>query len=215
MNIGVVIFPGSNCDRDVKVAFEAVGANAEYIWHKETEIKDYDIIVLPGGFSYGDIGGVGKMAAASPVTAEIMRKVKRGATAIGICNGFQILVAMGLLPGSFKKNRGQRFIHKQIKLIADNENSFFSCFEDKNIIMPIAHHSGKYDCSDDTLNFMIDEGMVALRYKTNPNGSKYSIAGLCNKEKTVLGMMPHPERMYQDELNGTDGMRFLQHLIGI
>jgi phosphoribosylformylglycinamidine synthase len=218
MRVGVVVFPGTNCDRDTKWAFEKIGAKADFIWHSEKELKNYDLVVLPGGFSYGDYLRSGAIARFSPIMEAVREYAKKGGYVLGICNGFQILLESHLLPGAMTRNEGLHFISKfhHLKVI-DNNNKFLQNFNVGDIInIPIAHAEGNYKVDEDTLKKMYDNGQVLLKYcdengeELNPNGSIDAIAGICNKEKNVFGLMPHPERAMSDILGGKDGIKMLE-----
>ncbi len=225
MKAAVIVFPGSNCDRDVKVALAASAGTEPYmVWHRESELPDADLIVLPGGFSYGDYLRPGAMAAHSPVIVAVVARAKRGVPVLGICNGFQILTETGLLPGVLMPNATLKFICKDIYLRVENNQTFFTARYDANqvIRMPIAHHDGHYFADDETLARLLGEGRVALRYcqpwgevddDSNPNGSIGGIAGIFNETKTVLGLMPHPERLADPVLGGTDGKAMFDGLV--
>lgn len=225
MKAAVIVFPGSNCDRDVKVALAASAGTEPYmVWHRESELPDADLIVLPGGFSYGDYLRPGAMAAHSPVIVAVVARAKRGVPVLGICNGFQILTETGLLPGVLMPNATLKFICKDVYLRVENNQTFFTARYDANqvIRMPIAHHDGNYFADDETLARLLGEGRVALRYcqpwgevddDSNPNGSIGGIAGIFNETKTVLGLMPHPERLADPVLGGTDGKAMFDGLV--
>ncbi|MEO1958644.1 MAG: phosphoribosylformylglycinamidine synthase subunit PurQ [Nautiliaceae bacterium] len=218
MRVGVVVFPGTNCDRDTKWAFEKIGAKADFIWHSEKELKNYDLVVLPGGFSYGDYLRSGAIARFSPIMEAIREYAKKGGYVLGICNGFQILLESHLLPGAMTRNEGLHFISKfhHLKVI-DNNNKFLQNFNIGDIInIPIAHAEGNYKVDENTLKRMYDNGQVLLKYcdengeELNPNGSIDSIAGICNENKNVFGLMPHPERAMEEMLGGVDGIKMLE-----
>ncbi|GAX87990.1 phosphoribosylformylglycinamidine synthase [Lebetimonas natsushimae] len=217
MLVGVVVFPGTNCDRDTKWAFERIGAKAEFIWHTD-KLKDYDLVVLPGGFSYGDYLRSGAIARFSPIMQDVTEYAKKGGYVLGICNGFQILLESHLLPGAMTRNENLHFISKfhHLKVI-DNNNKFLQNFEVGDIInIPIAHAEGNYKVDEETLKKMYDNGQVLLKYcdkngnELNPNGSIDSIAGICNENKNVFGLMPHPERAMESILGGVDGIKMLE-----
>jgi len=218
MKVGVVVFPGTNCDRDTKWAFEKLGAEAEFIWHSETELKNYDLIVLPGGFSYGDYLRSGAIARFSPIMKAVSEYAKKGGYVLGICNGFQILLESHLLPGAMTRNENLHFISKFHHLkVVNNDNKFLQNLNIDDIInIPIAHAEGNYKVDENILKEMYDNGQVILKYcdengnELNPNGSIDSIAGICNKEKNVFGLMPHPERAMENILGGEDGIKMLQ-----
>jgi phosphoribosylformylglycinamidine synthase I len=219
MKVGVVVFPGTNCDRDTKWAFEKIGAKTEFIWHTDNlKDKNYDLIVLPGGFSYGDYLRSGAIARFSPIMQDVAEFAKKGGYVLGICNGFQILLESHLLPGAMTRNENLHFISKfhHLKVI-NNDNKFLQNLEVGEIInIPIAHAEGNYKVDSETLKKMYDNGQVLLKYcdengnELNPNGSVDSIAGICNETKNVFGLMPHPERAMESILGGTDGIRMLE-----
>jgi len=195
---GIVVFPGSNCDRDVHhILNDVVGINAQYIWHTEESIDEYDALILPGGFSYGDRLRAGVIAAQSPIVESIKKKAQEGLPILGICNGFQILVEAGLLPGALVKNVKLRFLCKWLKMEVLNVNTPFTNMFRLNdeITIPIAHGEGRFVISDDKLCEMKQNNQIVFKYKDqNPNGSTEMIAAICNKEGNVMGLMPHPER---------------------
>lgn len=198
MKTGIVVFPGSNCDRDVHhVLNDVVGLNAEYVWHTEKSIEDYDALILPGGFSYGDRLRAGVIAAQSPIVEAIKKKADEGLPILGICNGFQILVEAGLLPGALIKNVKLKFSCKWLEIEVLNVNTpFTNMFRiNDKISIPIAHGEGRYVISDDKLHDLNENNQIVFKYKDqNPNGSTEMIAAICNKEGNVMGLMPHPER---------------------
>lgn len=198
MKTGIVVFPGSNCDRDVHhVLNDVVGLNAEYVWHTEKSIEDYDALILPGGFSYGDRLRAGVIAAQSPIVEAIKKKADEGLPILGICNGFQILVEAGLLPGALIKNVKLKFSCKWLEMEVLNVNTpFTNMFRiNDKISIPIAHGEGRYVISDDKLHDLNENNQIVFKYKDqNPNGSTEMIAAICNKEGNVMGLMPHPER---------------------
>ncbi len=222
MRVGVVVFPGTNCDRDTKWAFERIGAKADFIWHNEKNLhKKYDLIVLPGGFSYGDYLRSGAIARFSPIMNAVKEYAKKGGFVLGICNGFQILLESHLLPGAMTRNENLHFISKfhHLKVI-NNNNKFLQKFNEGDIInIPIAHAEGNYKIDEETLKEMYDNEQILLQYcdenghYLNPNGSIDAIAGICNKEKNVFGLMPHPERAMSDILGGSDGIKMLEGFI--
>ncbi len=217
MEAGVVIFPGSNCDRDLIVALSMISKKIHRIWHKDTVLpSNLDIIGIPGGFSYGDYLRCGSMAGNSRIMEEIKRFANRGGLILGICNGFQILTEAGLLPGVLLKNKGLKFISKNIELETVNRNTRFTReIKNKPISMPIAHMEGNYFCDKNTLKSLEDNEQIAFKYKNNPNGSIADIAGIFNKKKNILAMMPHPERAIDKTLAGGDqGLDLFKSLVG-
>ncbi len=210
--VGVVVFPGSNCDHDAYFVFkELIKADTKFLWHKEGSIGDRNIIILPGGFSYGDYLRCGAISRFSNIMQDVVRFANNGGIVIGICNGFQILCESGLLPGTLLRNINLKFICKTVSLKVENNKSIFTgnfgIKEDINI--PIAHGEGNYFCDDDTLTDLISNNQILFRYNDNPNGSIYDIAGIQNIKRNILGMMPHPERASYEELGNTDGIRLL------
>ncbi len=219
MRTGVLVFPGSNCDRDVIVALKITSKlNPIKIWHKETNIPNLDLIVIPGGFSFGDYLRCGAIAAQSPVINALKNHVSRGGAVLGICNGFQILIEIGLLPGSLIRNKNLKFICKEVSLIIQKTlfNPFTSGLSTKSkIFLPIAHNEGNYFASKDTLKKLEENGRIAFKYisSENPNGSKNDIAGVLSQNGRVLGMMPHPERAIDNFHNSNDGKLFFESLL--
>ncbi len=216
MKTAVIVFPGSNCDRDAAVALErATGKPAEMVWHGNAELPDADLVVLPGGFSYGDYLRSGAMSARSPVMEGVIAHAKSGRPLVGICNGFQVLTEAGLLPGVLMRNADLHFVCKTVGLqITNNETIFTNGYASgQTINVPVAHHDGNYFADDETLDRLEGEGRVAFRYTDNPNGSARDIAGILNDEGNVLGMMPHPERVVDEALGGTDGSALFASLV--
>jgi phosphoribosylformylglycinamidine synthase len=216
MKSSVIVFPASNCDRDAAVALEqATGRRPSMVWHQETDLPAADLIVLPGGFSYGDYLRSGAMAARSPIMAAVIDKAKAGTPVIGICNGFQILTEAGLLPGALMRNAGLTFVCRTVTLKVENNQSIFtSAFAQAQIVdFPVAHHDGNYFADEETLNRLEGEGRVAFRYIDNPNGSARDIAGVLNDAGNILGLMPHPERVISPLLGGVDGATFFRGLV--
>ncbi|MBT0956584.1 phosphoribosylformylglycinamidine synthase subunit PurQ [Alphaproteobacteria bacterium KMM 3653] len=217
MKAAVVTFPGSNCDRDLAVAFEAAGFEVARVWHKDTELpQGTDIVGLPGGFSYGDYLRCGAIAAQSPICRAVAAHAEKGGYAIGICNGFQVLCETGLLPGTLMRNAGIKFICKTVGLRVANEDSVFTAPYGlgTDIEIPVAHHDGNFYADDATLAAIEAEGRVAFRYLENPNGSLGDIAGVLSSNGRVLGMMPHPERAIDARHGGTDGQALFTALAG-
>ena len=214
LKVGIVVFPGSNCDRDILWALEGcLGIKTKFIWHESSDISEVDSIVLPGGFSYGDYLRCGAVARFSPLINSLDDFVKTGRRVIGICNGFQILTESGFLPGALTTNKNLDFICNDCELeIITSKGSWFNSSNNK-INLPIAHGEGRYFCDEDTFKELSDNDLIALRYLSNPNGSSYDIAGVINKEGNVLGLMPHPERACDSTLGGNDGLFTLKSLI--
>ena len=218
MKVTVIVFPGTNCDRDTKWAFEKIGADVEFVWHNEHDLKNPDLVVLPGGFSYGDYLRSGAIARFSPIMQEVKEFANKGGYVLGICNGFQILLESHLLPGGMTRNENLHFISKFHHLkVVDNNNKFLQNLNAGDIVnIPIAHAEGNYKADEETLKEMYDNGQVVLQYcdkdghYANPNGSVDAIAGICNKEKNVFGLMPHPERAMSELLGGVDGIRMIE-----
>ena len=226
MKSSVITFPGSNCDRDIAVTlFKVTGNKPLMLWHNENVIpEDIDLIVLPGGFTYGDYLRSGAIASTSKIISEVKNKASKGIAILGVCNGFQILTESGLLPGTLLPNKNLKFICKDVNLRVEENNSIFTKkFDVGEIInIPIAHHDGNYFVTEDELNILKSENLIALSYcdsngkvhtNSNPNGSIENIAGVFSNNKRVLGMMPHPERLADIKLGGTDGFRFFSSLL--
>ena len=217
MKSAVIVFPGSNCDRDLAVALEQVtGRKPAMVWHKNTELPDgTDFIGIPGGFSYGDYLRSGAMAARSPVMRAIKDAAGRGVPVIGICNGFQVLTEAGMLPGALMRNAGLSFVCKPVRLRVENSQSLFTSQYDagETITVPVAHHDGNYQADPETLDRIEGEGRVAFRYLEQCNGSARDIAGILNDSGNVLGLMPHPERVVEPAHGGTDGRRLFEGLL--
>ncbi|WP_411818531.1 phosphoribosylformylglycinamidine synthase subunit PurQ [Hyphococcus sp. DH-69] len=216
MKTAVIVFPASNCDRDIAVALEqATGKKPEMVWHGDSTVPDTDLIALPGGFSYGDYLRAGAMAAKSPIMRDVIEKAKNGAPVIGVCNGFQVLCETGLLPGALMRNAGLDFVCRSVNLRVENNSSIFTKGLDKDryLNFPVAHHDGNYFADDETLDRLEAEDRIAFRYVDNPNGSARDIAGVINDAGNVLGMMPHPERVISPLLGGTDGTEFFKSVI--
>ena len=216
MKTSVIVFPASNCDRDAAVALEqATGKAPAMVWHGDADLPPTDLIVLPGGFSYGDYLRSGAMAARSPIMRAVIEKAKAGTPVIGICNGFQILTEAGLLPGALMRNAGLDFVCRTVSLTVENNQSMFtSAFSKGQMVdFPVAHHDGNFFADKETLDRLEGEGRVAFRYVDNPNGSARNIAGLLNEAGNVLGLMPHPERVISPLLGGVDGAAFFKGLV--
>ena len=211
----VVTFPGSNCDRDLAVAFETVfGSPTLRVWHQETELPELDVIGVPGGFSYGDYLRCGAMAARSPVMREIVQRAEAGVAVLGVCNGFQILAEAGLLPGALIRNAGLGFVCRFVELEAATRRSpFTAAYGTAPIRLPVAHHDGNYVIDRDGLARLQDEDRIAFRYRDNPNGSTADIAGVLSRHRNVLGLMPHPERAIGPLLGGVDGLPMFRSLL--
>ncbi len=217
MHAAVVVFPGSNCDRDMKVAFENAGAKVTMVWHKDTDLpKGVDVVGIPGGFSFGDYLRCGAIAANSPICQSVKAHADRGGYALGICNGFQVLTETGMLPGVLLRNSGLKYVCKALDLKVETSNSAFTSGYNAGttITIPIAHHDGNYFADDDTLKALNDNERVAFRYVENPNGSQQDIAGILSQNRRVLGMMPHPERMAEPIHGNTEGATLFASLVG-
>ena len=224
MKSSVIIFPGSNCDRDMDVALKKFGFKNQMVWHNDPNLPKSDLIILPGGFSYGDYLRCGSIAAKSKIIKSVVEFANSGGLVVGVCNGFQILIETGLLPGALLRNRYLEFICKNIFVkINNSENKYFKNIKKNILKLHIAHNEGNYFCSSDELKFIEDNNQIAVNYcnkngdiseENNPNGSINNIAGIFNKSKNILGMMPHPERMIDSYLSGEDGSIFFENLIG-
>lgn len=224
MKFGVVVFPGSNCDHDAyHVISKHVGQPVDFIWHKETNLSGFDALIIPGGFSYGDYLRCGALARFSPVMQSIKEFAGAGKFVFGICNGFQILCEAGLLPGALIRNEGLHFICKHVNLKLENQNTPFTTEVDpeKILSIPIAHAEGNYTCDDETLEQLEENAQIVFRYcdengeitaEANPNGAISNIAGICNLDRNVLGMMPHPERACEEMLGSNDGRDIFRSL---
>ena len=222
MKVAVIVFPGSNCDRDVCVAVRSCLATEPLpIWHRETSLPKVDLIVIPGGFSYGDYLRPGAIAGHSPIMREVIHLANAGVPVLGICNGFQILTETGLLPGILMRNANLRFACRDVWLRIENSDSIFTRHDISAVAacIPVAHHDGNYYADDDTLSSLEDENRIAFRYcdkegkvtnSSNPNGSRNHIAGILSKAGNVLGMMPHPERAISFHLGSSDGANFFR-----
>jgi phosphoribosylformylglycinamidine synthase len=217
MVLGVVIFPGSNCDRDVQWAAEGcLGIQTRFLWHEERDLSGLDAVVIPGGFSYGDYLRCGAIARFAPVLQEVAQFAERGGRVLGICNGFQVLTEMGLLPGALTRNHKLHFLCEPTELTVEPGGcSWLQGYSSGEVVtFPIAHGEGRYQAEADTLKSLEDGGQVAFRYRRNPNGSMADVAGLTNRNGNVLGLMPHPERACDAATGGVDGRRLLASLLG-
>ena len=224
MKFGVVVFPGSNCDHDAyHVVSKHVGQPVDFIWHKETDLSSFDAVIVPGGFSYGDYLRAGALARFSPVMESVRDFASEGKFVFGICNGFQILCESGLLPGALRRNAGLHFVCRHVNLKVENQNTPFTTevVSDKVLSIPIAHAEGNYTCDDETYDMLEENGQIVFRYcdengeiidEANPNGSRSNIAGICNQNRNVLGMMPHPERACEELLGSNDGRDIFRSL---
>ena len=215
--IAVIVFPGSNCDHDAYYVLNKVfGVDVGFVWHKETNLDDYDAILIPGGFSYGDYLRTGAIARFSPIMDSVIESSKNGKPIIGICNGFQILLECGLLPGALINNSEIKFLSKSVTLEVVSKKSIFSNKLDvgEKMKMPIAHRQGNYIADKSVLNDLSDQDRIVFKYKQNPNGSMLDVAGICNEKGNVLGMMPHPERACESILGSIDGRRIFESMLG-
>ena len=216
MKSAVIVFPAANCDRDAATALEAMsGHKTRMVWHQDAEVPDVDLIVLPGGFSYGDYLRCGAMASQSRVMRDVKAKADKGVAVLGICNGFQVLTESGLLPGALMRNADLKFVCRPVTLeVAETQSAFTRKYANgQKISVPVAHGEGNYFADEATLDRLEGENRVAFRYDGNPNGSARNIAGILNEKRNVLGLMPHPERVVDPLTGGTDGRALFQSLI--
>jgi phosphoribosylformylglycinamidine synthase len=217
MTVGVVVFPGSNCDRDVRWALEGcLGLPTRFLWHEERDLNGIDAVVLPGGFSYGDYLRCGAIARFAPLLQAVREFAENGGPVLGICNGFQVLTEMGLLPGALTRNRDLHFLCQPVDLVVSSPSSPWlkGYGRGERITLPIAHGEGRYQLDADHLDQLEQEGQVVLRYAANPNGSVGDVAGLTNAAGNVIGLMPHPERACDPATGGIDGRRLLAAALG-
>ena len=216
MKSAVIVFPAANCDRDAKTALTQVTGKAPaMVWHQDSELPDVDLVVIPGGFSYGDYLRCGAMASQSPVMRAVKAHAEKGGAVLGICNGFQVLTESGLLPGALMRNAGLKFVCKPVALeVAESQSAFTRKYANgQTVTFPVAHGEGNYHADDATLDRLEGEGRVLFRYRANPNGSARDIAGIVNDTRNVLGLMPHPERVVDAALGGTDGRALFESLV--
>ena len=224
MKSSVIVFPGSNCDRDIAVALKKFNINNQMVWHEETTLPKSDLVVLPGGFSYGDYLRTGCIASKSKIIKDVLKHANNGGLVLGICNGFQILIETGLLPGALLRNKKLRFLSKDVFLKVINWNNKFCLnYKEKEIIkLPIAHNEGNFFANNELLKKLEDDNLIAFKYcdldgninkKTNPNGSSNNIAGILNDKNNILGMMPHPERLIDPLLSGEDGSIMFESIL--
>ena len=224
MNSSVIVFPGSNCDRDIATALTKLQFKNKMVWHKDTDLPKSDLIVIPGGFSYGDYLRSGAIAAKSNILKEVIKAANSGCLVLGVCNGFQILIETGLLKGTLLRNKNLKFISKDIHLkIINNDNKFCKNYKKNKVIkLNIAHNEGNYFTQKDHLKELEDKGLIPFKYcnkeglvneNTNPNGSLKNIAGILNNKKNVLGMMPHPERMINNLISNSDGVELFTSIL--
>lgn len=217
MRAAVIVFPGSNCDRDMAVALKAAGADVDMVWHKDASLPDnIDLVAIPGGFSFGDYLRCGAIAAQSPICRAVVAHADRGGYVLGVCNGFQVLTETGLLPGALMRNANLKFICKIVDLkVETSESAFTEGYNAGDLVgYPIAHHDGNYTVDDATLSALQSKDRIAFTYGDNPNGSVADIAGVLSENRRVLGMMPHPERAVDAGHGGTDGQALFRGLVG-
>ena len=217
MKVGVVVFPGSNCEFDVVEGVRAAGGDAQLVWHGDASLGDVDAVVLPGGFAHGDYLRPGAIARFSPVMGAVAEFARGGGPVLGICNGFQVLTEAGLLPGALQKNAGLKFLCRTVDVRVDSTNSVLTSGADAGRVLrlPINHFEGNYTCDSNTLDELRAEGRVILRYVDNPNGATDDIAGICSAGGNVVGLMPHPERASDTLLGSTDGLVLLRAFVGV
>lgn len=227
MKAAVIVFPGSNCDRDMRIALRnTIGSEPMMVWHGDSELPEVDLITLPGGFSYGDYLRAGCMAAKSPIMKEVSKHATKGVPVLGVCNGFQVLTETGLLPGALIRNSGLKYVCKDVYLEVMTNETIFTCHYTSNqvIRIPVAHHDGNYFADKNIIKGLEDTERIAFRYcdkngkvtdDSNPNGSLHGIAGIYNAGRTVLGMMPHPERLTEYALGGADGRPLFEGLVAM
>ena len=224
MNSSVIVFPGSNCDRDIAVALEKLQFKNKMVWHKDSELPKSDLIVIPGGFSYGDYLRSGAIAAKSNIVNEVVKAANRGCLVLGVCNGFQILIETGLLKGALLRNENLKFLSKDIFIkVIKNDNRFCNKYKNEQVIkLNIAHNEGNYFTNSEHLKELEDKNLIAFKYcnekgktnrDSNPNGSLNNIAGIFNENKNILGMMPHPERMIEESISNNDGVNLFSSLL--
>jgi phosphoribosylformylglycinamidine synthase subunit PurQ / glutaminase len=213
--VGVVMFPGSNCEHDAVEAIRALGGDADLVWHGDASVATFDAVVLPGGFAHGDYLRPGAIARFSPVMQAVTEFAREGGPVVGICNGFQVLTEAGLLPGALQKNAGLKFLCKDVELEVVTTNSVLTNVAQRGALLrvPINHFEGNYTCDDRTLAALRDDDRIVVRYVDNPNGSMGDIAGICNEGRNVVGLMPHPERAYDELLGSADGAVLLRSFV--
>ena len=214
--VGVVVFPGSNCEYDALNAVRSLGAQSEFVWHTQESLEGFDAIILPGGFAHGDYLRPGAIARFSPVMRAVREFAEQGFPVLGICNGFQVLTEAGLLPGALQKNRGLTFLSRPASIVVVSTGSVLTreCKVGDELSIPINHFSGSFTCDDDTYEEMVTKNQIVLRYVENPNGSRDDIAGVCNSLGNVVGLMPHPERATSALLGSEDGCGLLTSFLG-
>lgn len=213
--VGVVLFPGSNCERDALEAVRALGGDAEVLWHGDDDVHGVDAVIVPGGFAHGDYLRPGAIARFSPIMGAVAKHAAEGGAVVGICNGFQVLTEAGLLPGALQKNRGLKFLCASVQVRVETTSTPLTseCSVGQVLRIPINHFEGNYTCDPETLARLRDEDRVVVRYVENPNGSIDDIAGICNDTRNVVGLMPHPERAIHELLGSTDGVPMLRSLL--
>ncbi|MGH3733050.1 MAG: phosphoribosylformylglycinamidine synthase subunit PurQ [Acidimicrobiales bacterium] len=214
--VGVIVFPGSNCEYDALSAVTSLGANAQLVWHSTTNLENFDAVILPGGFAHGDYLRPGALARFSPVMEAVSRFAADGGSVLGICNGFQVLTEAGLLPGALQKNRGLTFLCQPTTLVVTSRASVLTSHAALNeeLVIPINHFSGSYTCDDATFDELVASDRIVLTYKDNPNGSRADIAGITNEQGNVVGLMPHPERAMTTLVGSADGRVLLEGFVG-
>jgi phosphoribosylformylglycinamidine synthase subunit PurQ / glutaminase len=217
VRIGVTVFPGSNCDRDALRALERIGAEPVELWHADADLKGSDAVILPGGFSYGDYLRPGAIARFARVMAPLEDFARSGGPTLGVCNGFQVLTEAKLLPGALLRNGGMRFVCRRVRLRVERADTPWTalCRPGEELTLPVAHNEGNYFADPETLSRLEDEGRVVLRYLENPNGSANDIAGVCNEERNVVGIMPHPERASDPVLGSEKGLEILRSVLAV
>lgn len=215
--IGIVVFPGSNCDHDVHhVVTNVMGSSAHWLWHRDADLHGVDAVILPGGFSYGDYLRAGAIAHLSPIMEAVRDFGDRGGPVLGICNGFQVLLESRMLPGALMRNEGIEFVCRDVPIVVERSDTPFTrkIAAGSTLVMPVAHHDGNYFADDETIARLEDEDRVVFRYADNPNGSIADIAGICNEGRNIVGLMPHPERCVEEILGGTGGRSIFESLLG-
>ena len=215
VRVGVVLFPGSNCEQDVVEAVTTLGGDATLLWHGDRSVGDVDAVVVPGGFAHGDYLRPGAIARFSPVMTAVAKFADDGGPVVGVCNGFQVLTEAGLLPGALQKNRGLKFLCTTVEVRVESTDSALTCAAEPGAVLrvPINHFEGNYTCSPETLAELRADDRIVLRYVTNPNGALDDIAGICNEGRNVVGLMPHPERACNELLGSTDGRSLVQSVL--
>ena len=226
VRFGIVVFPGTNCDLDTKAALEVLGAESEFVWHTATRLDGFECVIVPGGFAHGDYLRTGAIAAFSPIIPALRRHIEAGGLVIGICNGFQVLLEMGVLPGAMMRNRSLRFICRFVQVLVEQVDTPFTrnCAPKQVLRMPISHFEGNYYIDEAGLNRLVQNNQVVLRYcdaegnctpASNPNGATFNIAGICNASRNVFGLMPHPERASEALLGSADGQLIFESIAGL